>query len=91
MQATPVRPYAFAGKQRGHCSICVCVCAHAPICVSDLTQPIHNCRVHAGVLELLNCLLSAGEIPGLFTAEELARDMAALDSKRVSDPHYQAC
>ncbi len=42
-----------------------------------------------GVLEVLNCLLSAGEVPGLFTSEELSKELAALDSKRDKDPHYQ--
>jgi hypothetical protein len=40
------------------------------------------------VLELLNCLLSAGEVPGLFGPDELAKDMAALEAKRA-DSHYQ--
>jgi hypothetical protein len=41
------------------------------------------------VLELLNCLLSAGEVPGLFGPNELAKDMAALEAKRTEDSHYQ--
>jgi hypothetical protein len=41
------------------------------------------------VLELLNCLLSAGKVPGLFGPDELAKDMAALDAKRTADSHYQ--
>lgn len=46
---------------------------------------------HAGVLEVLNCLLSAGEVPGLFSSEELSKELAALDSKRDKDSHYQVC
>jgi hypothetical protein len=42
-----------------------------------------------GVLEVLNCLLSAGEVPGLFSSEELSKELAALDSKRDKDTHYQ--
>ncbi|KAF6261448.1 ATP-binding dynein motor region D5-domain-containing protein [Scenedesmus sp. NREL 46B-D3] len=42
-----------------------------------------------GVLELLNCLLSAGEVPGLYGPDELAKDMAALEAKRGADSHYQ--
>jgi dynein heavy chain 2 len=45
--------------------------------------------VCAGVLEVLNCLLSAGEVPGLFSSEELSKELAALDSKRDKDTHYQ--
>jgi hypothetical protein len=42
------------------------------------------------VLELLNTLLSAGEVPGLWTPEELAKELVALDAKRDADTHYQA-
>eukprot|EP00878_Enallax_costatus_P027572 GHUV01029703.1.p1 GENE.GHUV01029703.1~~GHUV01029703.1.p1 ORF type:complete len:596 (+),score=176.00 GHUV01029703.1:386-2173(+) len=42
-----------------------------------------------GVLELLNSLLSAGELPGLFGADELSKELAALDSKRDKDTLYQ--
>jgi len=42
-----------------------------------------------GVLELLNCLLSAGEVPGLFSPEELSKELAVLDAKRDKDPDYQ--
>jgi hypothetical protein len=45
----------------------------------------------AGVLEVVNCLLSAAEVPGLFNSEELSKDLAALDSKRDKDAHYQVC
>jgi hypothetical protein len=41
-----------------------------------------------GVLELLNCLLSAGEVPGLFGPDELAKDAAALEAKRTADSDY---
>lgn len=47
------------------------------------------CLLLLGVLELLNCLLSAGEVPGLFGPDELAKDMAALEAKRAADSHYQ--
>lgn len=40
---------------------------------------------------MLNCLLSAGEVPGLFSSEELSKELAALDSKRDKDAHYQVC
>lgn len=43
----------------------------------------------AGVLEVLNSLLFSGEVPGLFTPEELSKELASLDSKRDKDPHYQ--
>jgi hypothetical protein len=43
----------------------------------------------AGVLELLNCLLSAGEVPGLYGPDELTKELAALDAKRTADSHYQ--
>lgn len=42
-----------------------------------------------GVLEVVNCLLSAGEVPGLFSPEELSKELAVLDAKRDKDPHYQ--
>lgn len=40
---------------------------------------------------MLNCLLSAFEVPGLFSSEELSKELAALDSKRDKDTHYQVC
>jgi hypothetical protein len=43
----------------------------------------------SGVLEVLNSLLSSGEVPGLFTPEELSKELASLDSKRDKDPHYK--
>lgn len=39
-------------------------------------------------LELINSLLSGGEVPGLFTPEELAKEMAPLDKARDDDPLY---
>lgn len=47
------------------------------------------CCLPAGVLEVLNCLLSAGEVPGLFSIEELAKELAPMDAKRDKDAHYQ--
>jgi hypothetical protein len=53
------------------------VCAarpHAPPAAEDhqLLAP--------SFLELLNALLSGGEVPGLFSAEELSRDLGPLDA-----------
>ncbi|KXZ45909.1 DHC7 protein [Gonium pectorale] len=39
-------------------------------------------------LEMVNSLLSGGEVPGLFTPEELAKELAPLDKARDEDPLY---
>ncbi|GLI62890.1 cytoplasmic dynein 1b heavy chain [Volvox africanus] len=44
--------------------------------------------VSASFLELINSLLSGGEVPGLFTPEELAKELAPLDKARDEDPLY---
>ncbi|PNG99310.1 Cytoplasmic dynein 2 heavy chain 1, partial [Tetrabaena socialis] len=44
--------------------------------------------VQASFLELINSLLSGGEVPGLFTPEELAKELAPLDKARDEDPLY---
>nr|BBC28429.1 cytoplasmic dynein 1b heavy chain [Yamagishiella unicocca] len=44
--------------------------------------------VSAAFLELVNSLLSGGEVPGLFTPEELAKELAPLDKARDEDPLY---
>nr|BCL66104.1 cytoplasmic dynein 1b heavy chain [Volvox africanus] len=44
--------------------------------------------VSASFLELVNSLLSGGEVPGLFTPEELVKELAPLDKARDEDPLY---
>ncbi|KAG2426397.1 hypothetical protein HYH02_014824 [Chlamydomonas schloesseri] len=44
--------------------------------------------VNNAFLELVNSLLSGGEVPGLFTPEELAKELAPLDKARDEDPLY---
>nr|ADI46936.1 DHC1bm [Volvox carteri f. nagariensis] len=44
--------------------------------------------VSASFLELINSLLSGGEVPGLFAPEELAKELAPLDKARDEDPLY---
>ncbi|GFR50179.1 hypothetical protein Agub_g12346, partial [Astrephomene gubernaculifera] len=44
--------------------------------------------VSGAFLELVNSLLSGGEVPGLFTPEELAKELAPLDRARDEDPLY---
>lgn len=44
--------------------------------------------VQPAFLELVNSLLSGGEVPGLFTPEELAKELAPLDKARDDDPLY---
>ncbi|KAG2486208.1 hypothetical protein HYH03_015170 [Edaphochlamys debaryana] len=44
--------------------------------------------VSPAFLELVNSLLSGGEVPGLFTPEELAKELAGLDKARDDDPLY---
>lgn len=41
-----------------------------------------------GVLEAVNSLLAGGEVPGLFTPEELAKDLAPLDRAADEDMTY---
>jgi hypothetical protein len=66
------------------------VCSRHGLMLQTLAKPHEPMPVCcAGVLEVLNSLLSSGEVPGLFTAEELSKELASLDSKRDKDPHYQ--
>ncbi|MEW5298927.1 MAG: hypothetical protein WDW36_001997 [Sanguina aurantia] len=44
--------------------------------------------VQPAFLELINSLLSGGEVPGLFTPEELAKELAPLGRARDDDPTY---
>jgi hypothetical protein len=72
------------------CSTACCQLARCPtILTLALCCCVLLCAARLGVLELLNCLLSAGEVPGLFGPDELAKDMAALEAKRTADTHYQ--
>jgi dynein heavy chain 2, cytosolic len=40
---------------------------------------------HSSVLQAVNSLLSGGEVPGLFTNEELAKELPALEARRAQD------
>nr|ADI46856.1 DHC1bf [Volvox carteri f. nagariensis] len=44
--------------------------------------------VSPSYLELINSLLSGGEVPGLFTPEELAKELVPLEKSRDEDPLY---
>ncbi len=43
------------------------------------------------MLEAVNSLLSGGEVPGLWSPEELAKELAPLEAAKAADVAYQVC
>jgi dynein heavy chain 2, cytosolic len=46
---------------------------------------------HSSVLQAVNSLLSGGEVPGLFTNEELAKELPILEARRAADLSAPPC
>jgi hypothetical protein len=42
------------------------------------------------VLECVNSLLASGEVPGLFSTDELSRELSALEPRAAEDTAWQA-